>query len=154
MATGRTDLAIGAVARRASIAPSAIRYYERIGLLPPAARTNGRRRYAAMTVQRLRVIERARQAGFTLRETRELFFGFAVGTHPNARWEALAGRKLAELEAQVARLRAMQNLLREGMRCGCLTIEQCAVWLSGLEPGDAQEAQQARLDTAAPRVTD
>ena len=151
MATGRTDLAIGAVARRAGIATSAIRYYERIGLLPPAERANGRRRYTAMTVQRLRVIERARQAGFTLREIRELFFGFAVGTHPNVRWEALAGRKLAELEAQVTHLRAMQHLLREGMRCGCLTMEQCAVWLSGLDP---DEAHLDSLDTAAPRVAD
>jgi MerR family redox-sensitive transcriptional activator SoxR len=147
MATAHDHLAIGAVARRAGIAPSAIRYYERIGLLPPAERANGRRRYATSTVQRLRVIERARQAGFTLREIRELFFGFAVGTHPNARWEALAQRKLAELEAQMARLVAMQDLLREGMRCGCLTMEQCTVWLSGLEPG-------ARLDMAAPRVAD
>jgi MerR family redox-sensitive transcriptional activator SoxR len=148
---GRTDLAIGAVARRAGIAASAIRYYERIGLLPPAERANGRRRYAVSTVQRLRVIERARQAGFTLREIRELFFGFAVGTHPNTRWEALAQRKLVELEAQMARLRAMRELLHEGMRCGCLTIEQCTVWLSGLEPGTERDTH---LDTAAARVAD
>jgi MerR family transcriptional regulator, redox-sensitive transcriptional activator SoxR len=138
MATEQTNLTIGAVARQASIATSAIRYYERIGLLPPAERVNGRRRYDAMAMQRLLVIERARQAGFTLGETRALFFGFAVGTHPNARWDALAGRKLAELEAQVARLRAMQDLLREGLRCGCLTMEQCALWLSGQESGAAR----------------
>ena len=77
---------------------------------------------------------RAQQAGFTLSEIRELFFGFAAGTHPNARWEALAQRKLSELEEQLARIHAMQSLLREGMRCHCLTIEQCTVWLSGLEP--------------------
>jgi MerR family transcriptional regulator, redox-sensitive transcriptional activator SoxR len=135
MATEHADLTIGVVARQAGIATSTIRYYERIGLLPPPQRANGRRRYDAMAAQRLRVIERARQAGFTLRETRELFFGFAVGTHPNARWEALAGGKLAELEARVARLRAMQDLLREGLRCGCLTMQQCAVWLSGQESG-------------------
>jgi hypothetical protein len=46
----------------------------------------------------------------------------------------LVQRKLAELEAQLARIHAMQSLLREGMACGCLTMEQCTVWLSGLAP--------------------
>jgi MerR family transcriptional regulator, redox-sensitive transcriptional activator SoxR len=129
---GRT---IGAIAREVGCATSAIRYYEEIGLLPPPARVNGRRRYDASVAQRLRVIERAQQAGFTLGEIRELFFGFAAGTPPAARWETLARRKLAELDAQVARIHAMQGLLHEGLRCGCLTIEQCTVWLSGTEQG-------------------
>ncbi len=127
-------LAIGAVARRAGIATSVIRYYEDIGLLPAPARLNGRRRYDLTTVQRLRVIAYAQQAGFTLGEIRELFFGFEAGTPPSVRWEGLVQRKLAELEAQLARIHAMQSLLREGMTCGCLTMEQCTVWLSGLEP--------------------
>lgn len=133
-ADAQAELTIGAVARRAEVATSVIRYYETIGLLPSPARLNGRRRYDVSTVQRLRVIARAQQAGFTLGEIRELFFGFAVGTPPSERWEALTRRKYAELEAQLARIHAMQELLREGMRCGCLTIEQCTVWLSGLEP--------------------
>lgn len=133
-ASGEVGLAIGAVARRAGIASSVIRYYEDIGLLPAPARLNGRRRYDLSTVQRLRVIAYAQQAGFTLGEIRELFFGFGAGTPPSVRWEGLAQRKLAELEAQLARIHAMQNLLHEGMTCGCLTIEQCTVWLSGLAP--------------------
>jgi MerR family transcriptional regulator, redox-sensitive transcriptional activator SoxR len=128
-----TDMTIGAVARRAGTATSAIRYYEAIGLLPPPARVNGRRRYDASALQRLAVIDRAQQAGFTLGEIRELFFGFVAGTPPAARWEALARRKLADLEAQLTRIRSMQGLLYEGLRCGCLTMEQCTVWLSGLD---------------------
>ena len=127
-------LTIGAVARRVGVATSLIRYYEDIGLLPPPSRLNGRRRYDASAIQRLAVIGHAQQAGFTLSEIRELFFGFEAGTPPAARWEALASRKLADLEAQLARIQAMQELLREGMRCGCLTMEQCTVWLSGLKP--------------------
>ena len=128
-----TDLTIGAVAHQARIATSVIRYYEDIGLLPSPARLNGRRRYDVSAVQRLRVIAYAQQAGFTLSEIRELFFGFEAGTPPSVRWEGLVQRKLAELEAQVTRIHAMQSLLREGMSCGCLTIEQCTVWLSGME---------------------
>ncbi len=133
-ASSEADLTIGAVARRAGIATSVIRYYEDIGLLPAPARLNGRRRYDLSTVQRLRVIAYAQQAGFTLSEIRELFFGFEAGTPPSVRWEGLVQRKLAELEAQFARISAMQGLLREGMTCGCLTMEQCTVWLSGLAP--------------------
>ncbi|HEX9067996.1 MAG TPA: MerR family transcriptional regulator [Ktedonobacterales bacterium] len=126
-------LAIGEVARRAGIRTSAIRFYEDIGLLPAPVRVSGRRRYDESTAQRLRVIERMQQAGFTLGEIRELFFGFAVGTPPTTRWTTLARRKLAELEAQRQHIRAMQGLLREGLRCGCLTMDQCTIWLSGAE---------------------
>ena len=131
--TDSAQMTIGEIARQVGAATSTIRYYEEIGLLPRPARVNGRRRYDPSTLQRLRVIERAQQAGFTLSEIRELFFGFAVGTHPAARWEVMARRKLAALEEQLSRIRAMQDLLREGLRCGCLTIEQCTVWLSGLD---------------------
>jgi len=130
----QATLTIGAVAQRAGIATSVIRYYEMIGLLPVPTRLNGRRRYDTSAVQRLRVIGHAQQSGFTLGEIRELFFGFDVGTPPSVRWEALARRKLADLETQLARIHAMQELLHEGIRCGCLTIEQCTIWLSGMEP--------------------
>src|SRR5690242_2917244 len=128
------ELTIGQVARAAGVATSAIRYYESAGLLPAAARTNGRRRYDTSTLQRLGVIQYAQHAGFTLTEIRELFFGFEVGTPPALRWRTLAARKLDALSAQMARIQAMQGLLAEGLRCGCLTIEQCTVWLSGTPP--------------------
>lgn len=128
---GMDGLTIGQVARAAGVATSAIRYYESVGLLPAAARVNGRRRYDASTLQRLGVIQHAQHAGFTLAEIHELFFGFAVGTSPALRWRTLAERKLDDLHAQMARIQAMRGLLAEGLRCGCLTIEQCTVWLSG-----------------------
>ena len=127
------DLEIGKVSRQAGVATSAIRYYEEIGLLPPAMRQRGRRRYDLSTLQRLEVIRRAREAGFTLVEIQELFFGFAVGTHPEARWDVLASRKRAELEEQLARIRDMQGRLREGLGCRCAEIEECSVWRSGLD---------------------
>ncbi len=130
------EMTIGEVASHAGTTTSAIRYYEEIGLLPPPARVNGRRRYDQSAVQRLCVIERAQQAGFALGEIGELFFGFMVGTHPNARWEVLAQRKLAELDEQGRRIRTMQGLLREGLGCGCLTMQQCTIWLSGLDEAE------------------
>ena len=96
-------LMIGEVARRAGIRPSAIRYYESVGLLPASERANGRRQYDAHVLRRLAVIQAAQQAGFTIAEIRTLVDGFPVGTPPSARWQALAHRKLDEVDALIRR---------------------------------------------------
>jgi MerR family redox-sensitive transcriptional activator SoxR len=123
--------AIGDIARQSGVPGSTLRYYESIGLLPAPRRVNGRRRYEANALQWLSVIGVAQRAGFTLGEIRELFLGFPAGTTPAARWETLARRKLTELDAQLARIHMMRRVLREGLRCGCPTMEQCALWMSG-----------------------
>lgn len=122
---------IGDISRQAGVPGSTLRYYETIGLLPAPRRVNGRRRYEASALQWLSIIGVAQRAGFTLGEIRELFLGFPAGTTPAARWETLARRKLAELDAQLARIHMMRRVLREGLRCGCPTMEQCALWMSG-----------------------
>jgi MerR family redox-sensitive transcriptional activator SoxR len=112
---------IGDVARDAGLRTSAIRYYERLGLLPVPARQNGRRRYTADVVLRLEVIRFARDAGFTLREISKLL----AGRPYSARLRDLANDKIAELEATVERARMVQSLLRSALRCNCLTPEEC-----------------------------
>src|ERR1700733_5960255 len=92
-------LAISEVAVQVGLQPSAIRYYERIGLLPPAQRISGQRRYDRTVLYRLAVIHRARQIGFTLDEIRQLFFGFGSNPRASARWQRLSQKKLAELDA-------------------------------------------------------
>jgi MerR family transcriptional regulator, redox-sensitive transcriptional activator SoxR len=119
-------LAISEVARTVGLRPSAIRYYEQIGILPSAQRTNGQRRYDTTALYRLAVIQRARQTGFTLDEIRELFFGFESGTRATARWQKLSRQKLSELEAVIDRTKAMQRLLvRLQDRCHCDTLDEC-----------------------------
>ena len=114
-------MAIGVVARRAGLRPSALRYYERLGLLPAPARDSGRRRYDDDALLRLTVIGFARECGFTLREIRQLF----AGRPYSAAMRGLAGRKLVELQHSIERLHAMRSLLRSALRCDCLTLEQC-----------------------------
>jgi MerR family redox-sensitive transcriptional activator SoxR len=77
------ELAIGEVARRAGIQPSALRYYERIGLMPAPKRVSGRRRYGEDTVQMLKVVQLAQSAGFTVAEIQTLLHGFAPDTPAN-----------------------------------------------------------------------
>jgi len=119
------DLAISDVARVFGLRTSAIRYYEQIGILPPAMRTNGQRRYDENALFRLAVVQRARETGFTLEEIRELFFGFPPGTPPPKRWHQLAQRKSAELQNRMKRLKVMETLLKRVENCRCDALDEC-----------------------------
>jgi MerR family redox-sensitive transcriptional activator SoxR len=120
------QLTISEVARQVGLQPSAIRYYEQIGILLPAQRIGGQRRYDATVLYRLAVIQRARQTGFTLDEIRELFFGFRNTAPASQRWQKLSRRKLAELEELIGQVKTMRSLLQKMMDCcRCDTLDQC-----------------------------
>ena len=119
------DLAISDVARAFGLRTSAIRYYEQIGILPPAMRKNGQRRYDNSALFRFAVVQRARETGFTLEEIRELFFGFPPGTPPPKRWHQLSQRKIAELQGRMKRLKLMETLLKRVETCRCDALNEC-----------------------------
>ena len=127
------DLAIGEVARRAGIRPSALRYYESIGLLPPPKRVSGQRRYAESTVQLVKVVQLTQAAGFTIAEIQTLLNGFVPETPPAARWQRLAREKLRELDALLVRTQIMKHLLETALGCGCVRLEACAVVLEAAQ---------------------
>ena len=120
-----TQLTISEVARTFGLRPSAIRYYEQIGILPEAFRTSGQRRYDGSVLRRLAVIQRAQQTGFTLDEIKKLFFGFEPGTPPSKRWQEMSQRKLAELESLVDHIKTMQRLLERIQNCRCDALNEC-----------------------------
>jgi len=121
-----SQLTISEVARQVGLKPSAIRYYEHLGILPRAERVSGQRRYDRTVLYRLAVVQRARQAGFALDEIKSLFGDFAQGTPADARWRRLADRKLSELKALAERIATMQALLeRLTANCHCKTLEVC-----------------------------
>lgn len=111
--------------------PSALRYYERVGVLPSPGRENGRRRYGGEALRealdRLAVVRVAQRAGFTIAEIRTLLDGFSEDTPPSERWRVLAQDKLPEVEALVERALGMRDLLERGLRCECLSLEGCAL---------------------------
>jgi MerR family transcriptional regulator, redox-sensitive transcriptional activator SoxR len=118
-------IAIGEVARRAGVETSTIRYYERVGLLPAPERQSGRRRYEPAVVTALAAIGVAKEAGFSLREIRQLFSGFESDVPPSERWSCMAHDKLRELDTLAEQIESMRALLRRGLECGCLTLEDC-----------------------------
>jgi MerR family transcriptional regulator, redox-sensitive transcriptional activator SoxR len=118
-------MTIGEVARQVGVRPSAIRYYESLGLLPEPPRTSGWRSFDPAVVSRIQVIRAARDFGFKLEEIRQLLDGFDPATPPPERWRALAREKLPEVEAGLRRATALKRLLQAGMRCQCVRIEDC-----------------------------
>ena len=125
-------LAISELARRVGLRPSAVRYYERIGILPPAQRVSGKRRYDENEVNRLAVVQFARQTGFTLNEIRQLLHGFDGDIPAWKRWKKLSAGKVRELQQQIDQTQATQAvLLRLQQRCECVRLEQCGkAWLA------------------------
>jgi len=131
------QLYISEVARQVGLRPSAIRYYEQIGLLPPAQRMGKQRRYDTTALYRLAIIQRARQLGFTLDEIRQLFFGFGSVTRASERWQKLSLRKLAELDNLMDGIKAVRRLLKKMMQnCGCETLDQCGKGIFRSGSGD------------------
>lgn len=120
------QLTISEVAQQVGLRASAIRYYEQIGLLPPAQRISGQRRYDSTALYRLAIIQRARQLGFTLDEIRHLFFGFRKVARASERWQALNQKKLAELDGLMDGIKTVRRLLKKMMQnCHCDTLDQC-----------------------------
>jgi MerR family transcriptional regulator, redox-sensitive transcriptional activator SoxR len=117
---------IGEIAARAGLATSAIRYYEKAGLLKPPSRASGRRVYSDDVLYQLVVIRFAQQTGFTLKEIRLLLHGFTEKTAASVRWRKLAGRKIPELDAAARRALAMKKTLEGILGCECQKLEQCA----------------------------
>ena len=120
----QTELAIGQVADRAGINSSAIRFYERVGVLPRPERVSGQRRYGDDTVRRLEVIDIAKRAGFSLEEIRLLLDDSPGEVH----LRDLAHRKLPEVEALIARAEAMRDWLLKARHCHCSSLELCALF--------------------------
>jgi MerR family transcriptional regulator, redox-sensitive transcriptional activator SoxR len=123
-------MTIGELAALTNLKPSAIRFYEKTGLLPAPTRKNGRRVYSPEAAHRLTLISFAKDTGFSLPEIKLLLHGFPPTTTAGARWRKLAASKIRELEAGIAKARAMEQILRSIMKCRCTTLDQCAQGLA------------------------
>ena len=116
-------LTIGQTAELAGIATSALRFYERRGLLEAPVRASGQRRYNTSVLRRLAMIRVGQDAGFTLAQIRTLLGGLDQDKPPSEDWRALARAKLEDVNALIRRAEAMRLLLQDGLACHCLTLE-------------------------------
>lgn len=112
--SGRVDelLSIGEVAARAGVATSAVRYYERRGLLTPDARRSGQRRYGAETLRRLVFIGMLQDAGLSLDDIDGLLHAETV-----AQWKTIASERLTALSDEIDRLQRARRYLEGALMC-------------------------------------
>jgi len=118
-------MTIGQVARKTGLRASAIRFYERAGLLPKPVRRNGQRHYDEQALDRLALVEFAKSCGFTLDEVRRLFDGFRDNAPLSARVRGLASKKIQELDALAKRIEVMKTMLARAERCRCVALKEC-----------------------------
>jgi DNA-binding transcriptional MerR regulator len=105
-------LKIGELASAAGVSTDAVRYYERLKILPRPGRTRaGYRLYSEQDVERLRFIKQAQSLGLSLDEVKELLPGRGAGLSECQRVRDLLTAKLAELEAKISEMRRFRNTL-------------------------------------------
>jgi MerR family redox-sensitive transcriptional activator SoxR len=122
------QLTIGEVAARSGVAPSALRFYESLGLIA-STRTNGnQRRYDRAVLRRIAFIQAGRAAGVSLEQIGEVLATLPRGRAPNRRdWERLSRRWRDDLDQRIETLQALRDRLTSCIGCGCLSLRRCAL---------------------------
>lgn len=122
------QLPIGDVARRAGLATSALRYYEREGLISSVRTSGGARRYPRSVLRRLAFIRAARSVGLSLDEVRAALSTLPDRRNPTADdWARLSRSWQARLDEQIDGLVALRDKLGSCIGCGCLSLGRCAL---------------------------
>jgi MerR family transcriptional regulator, redox-sensitive transcriptional activator SoxR len=121
---------IGELASRTGLNASAIRYYERMGLLASPYRTGGQRRYPAEAIYRVLLIRFAGDMGFTLAEIKIFLSGLRDNSPVGPRWRKLAAHKIKEAERTVERSLRLKSLFEHLLRCRCSSLQDCVQRLS------------------------
>jgi MerR family redox-sensitive transcriptional activator SoxR len=134
-------LTIGELAVRSGVAPSALRYYEKLGLIR-ATRTGGnQRRYQRAELRRVAFIRIAAQVGVPLEE-----IGATLASLPDSRtptkadWAQLSAAWQSRLDQQIRLMERLRDKLSGCIGCGCLSLRKCALSnpsdvLAGKGPG-------------------
>lgn len=131
----RTDdlLTVGEVSERSGVAPSALRFYEREGLIAATRTTGNQRRYRRSVLRRLAFVRAAQNVGLSLDEITAALATLPDGRTPTrADWTRLSRTWRQRLDDQIAALTKLRNGLDSCIGCGCLSLRTCQV----SNPGD------------------
>ena len=127
------ELTIGELSARSGVTQSALRFYEGERLIS-ARRTDGnQRRFPAVTLRRVALIQAGKAAGIPLERIRGALEELPAGKTPTKRdWERLSRRWRRELDERIATLEAVRGRLTTCIGCGCLSLRTCGL----LNPDD------------------
>jgi MerR family transcriptional regulator, redox-sensitive transcriptional activator SoxR len=139
-------LTIGELSARSGVATSALRFYDRMGLIRSARTGGNQRRYQRVELRRVAFIRIAQQVGISLEEIRSALAELpAERTPTRADWARLSAHWRARLDERIGLLEGLRDRLSSCIGCGCLSLRRCALY----NPGDrlAAEGPGARLIT-------
>ncbi|HXP21046.1 MAG TPA: redox-sensitive transcriptional activator SoxR [Streptosporangiaceae bacterium] len=122
-------LTIAELAARSGAAPSALRYYEELGLIAASRTAGNQRRYARHMLRRVAFVKAGRQLGLSLRDIKLALDKLPANKAPTrADWSRAARTWQAGIEARIAELERMSATLSSCIGCGCLSLRRCALY--------------------------
>lgn len=122
------ELTVSQVARRSGFAPSALRFYERRGLISADRSEGGQRRYHRDVLRRLAFIAAAKHVGLTLTEITQALESLPQGRTPTkADWTRISRHWRARLDAEIAAIEKLRDGLDGCIGCGCLSLQRCRI---------------------------
>jgi MerR family redox-sensitive transcriptional activator SoxR len=133
-----SELTIGQLSARSGVSPSALRFYERKGLIAAQRSHGNQRRYPRVTLRRVALIQAGKAAGIPLERIRAALDTLPADRTPTKRdWERLSRQWREELDLRIATLEAIRGRLTGCIGCGCLSLRRCAL----LNPDDEAAAR-------------
>ncbi len=144
-------LTIGDFAARSGVAASALRYYEKEGLIRSARTGGNQRRYDRSELRRVAFIKIAQQVGVSLDEIREALAALPENRTPTkADWTRLSARWRSRLEERIALMERLRDQLTGCIGCGCLSLQRCSL----INPADrlAERGAGPRMILDPPRT--
>jgi MerR family redox-sensitive transcriptional activator SoxR len=131
------ELTIGELAARSGVPASALRFYERQGLIQSRRTDGNQRRYPAVTLRHVALVQAGKSAGIPLRRIRAALGTLPAGEQPTKRdWERLSRSWQSELDARITALESIRSRLTTCIGCGCLSLRTCGM----LNPDDEAAA--------------
>jgi MerR family redox-sensitive transcriptional activator SoxR len=131
-------LTIGELSRRSGVATSALRYYERLGLIRSTRTTGNQRRYHRTELRRVAFVRVSAQVGVPLDEIRQALASLPDSRTPTkADWARLSRAWRARLDGQIALLERLRDRLSGCIGCGCLSLANCRL----VNPDDVLRAE-------------
>jgi MerR family redox-sensitive transcriptional activator SoxR len=133
MAAPASYLTISELSARSGAAPSALRYYEDLGLITAERTTGNQRRYPRYMLRRIAFVRAGRQIGLSLAEVKDALDRLPAGKAPTrADWSRVARSWQARIDQRVAELERLSDTLGSCIGCGCLSLRRCGLY----NPGD------------------
>ena len=126
-------MTIGELSARSGVSASALRFYERKGLIESWRTDGNQRRYEPVTLRLVALIQAGKAAGIPLERIHAALRTLPAGKAPTKRdWERLSGTWRKELDARLLALESIRNRLTTCIGCGCLSLRTCGL----LNPDD------------------